>query len=197
MCTRGFFPWGKVARACSWPLTLIWCRGQECVELYLHYTFMAWCSAKPQGQVYLYLLCLATYLKYVASFYMELGLLWYCLGHLLSLKTKLESALPVAIVTHLPCNRTVTCFEWRKGCYFDLSRWWRRIYTDRVEMTIVPSSNDDGLDNDYDSNDNSRVIMNESGRHACHANETLNSSLARRLYINPPHPLTHVHHLTA
>jgi hypothetical protein len=39
----------------GWPLTSIWRRGQECVELYLHspYVFMAWCSVKAQGQLYL------------------------------------------------------------------------------------------------------------------------------------------------
>jgi hypothetical protein len=34
--TRGSFPGGKAAEAWSWPLTSIYCRGQECVELYLH-----------------------------------------------------------------------------------------------------------------------------------------------------------------
>jgi hypothetical protein len=36
MGTRGSFPGGKAAGAWSWPLTSIYCRGQECVELYLH-----------------------------------------------------------------------------------------------------------------------------------------------------------------
>jgi hypothetical protein len=36
MCTRGSYPGRKAAGAWSWPLTSIWCRGQECVELYLH-----------------------------------------------------------------------------------------------------------------------------------------------------------------
>jgi hypothetical protein len=34
--TRGSFPGGKAAGAWSWPLTSTYCRGQECVELYLH-----------------------------------------------------------------------------------------------------------------------------------------------------------------
>jgi hypothetical protein len=34
--TRVSFPGGKAARAWSWTLTSIYCRGQECVELYLH-----------------------------------------------------------------------------------------------------------------------------------------------------------------
>jgi hypothetical protein len=33
---QGLFPWGKAAGAWSWPLTSIYCRSQECVELYLH-----------------------------------------------------------------------------------------------------------------------------------------------------------------
>jgi hypothetical protein len=36
MGTRGSFPGGKAAGAWSWPLTSIYCQGQECVELYLH-----------------------------------------------------------------------------------------------------------------------------------------------------------------
>jgi hypothetical protein len=36
MGTRGTFPGGKAARAWSWPLTSIYCRGQERVELYPH-----------------------------------------------------------------------------------------------------------------------------------------------------------------
>jgi hypothetical protein len=36
MGTSGSFPGGKTAGACNWPLTPIYCRGQECVELYLH-----------------------------------------------------------------------------------------------------------------------------------------------------------------
>jgi hypothetical protein len=36
MGTRGSFPGGKAAGAWIWPLTSIWCRGQECVEMYLH-----------------------------------------------------------------------------------------------------------------------------------------------------------------
>jgi hypothetical protein len=34
--TGGSFPRGKAAGAWSWPLTSIWCRGQEWVELYFH-----------------------------------------------------------------------------------------------------------------------------------------------------------------
>jgi hypothetical protein len=36
MGTGCSFPGGKAAGAWSWPLTSIQCRGQECVELYLH-----------------------------------------------------------------------------------------------------------------------------------------------------------------
>jgi hypothetical protein len=35
MGNRGSFPGGKAAGAWSWPLTSIYCRGQECVELYI------------------------------------------------------------------------------------------------------------------------------------------------------------------
>jgi len=43
--TRGSIPGGKAAGAWNWPLTSIYFRGQECVELYLHSqcAFMAWC----------------------------------------------------------------------------------------------------------------------------------------------------------
>jgi len=36
MGTRGSFPGIKAPRTWSWLLTSILCRGQECVELYLH-----------------------------------------------------------------------------------------------------------------------------------------------------------------
>jgi hypothetical protein len=45
--TRGSFPGDKAARARSWPLTSIQCRGQECVELYLH-VFMVWYLVKQR-----------------------------------------------------------------------------------------------------------------------------------------------------
>jgi len=32
----GYFPGGKVAGKWDWPLTSIWCWGEEWVELYLH-----------------------------------------------------------------------------------------------------------------------------------------------------------------
>jgi hypothetical protein len=35
MSTRGSVPGGKADEAWNWPLTSIWCRGQECVELFL------------------------------------------------------------------------------------------------------------------------------------------------------------------
>jgi hypothetical protein len=57
--TRGSFSGGKAAEPWSWPLTSIWYRGQEYVELYLHSPIQpSWCDAqlKPQNQVYLYLL---------------------------------------------------------------------------------------------------------------------------------------------
>jgi len=34
--TKGFLPGGKAAGVWSWPLTSINCRGQECMQLYLH-----------------------------------------------------------------------------------------------------------------------------------------------------------------
>jgi hypothetical protein len=34
--TRGSFLRSKAVGAWSWPLTSIYCRGQECVELYIH-----------------------------------------------------------------------------------------------------------------------------------------------------------------
>jgi hypothetical protein len=34
--TRGSFPGNKTTAAWSWPLITIYCRGQKCVELYLH-----------------------------------------------------------------------------------------------------------------------------------------------------------------
>jgi hypothetical protein len=36
MGNKGSFPGGKAAGAWSWPLALIKCRGQECLELYFH-----------------------------------------------------------------------------------------------------------------------------------------------------------------
>jgi len=36
MDTKGCFSGGKETWARSWPLTYIWCRGQEYVELSLH-----------------------------------------------------------------------------------------------------------------------------------------------------------------
>jgi hypothetical protein len=36
MGAMGAFPGGKAAGAWGWPLTSIWCRGQERMELYLH-----------------------------------------------------------------------------------------------------------------------------------------------------------------
>jgi hypothetical protein len=47
MDTGGSFPWSKAAAAWSWPLTSIYCRGQECVELYLHsLNTSSWCGAQ-------------------------------------------------------------------------------------------------------------------------------------------------------
>jgi hypothetical protein len=44
--TRVSFLGGKAAGSRSWPLTSIWCRGQECVELYLHSANTpSWCGA--------------------------------------------------------------------------------------------------------------------------------------------------------
>jgi hypothetical protein len=58
--TRGSFPVGKVTGAWSWPhhSPLSSAVVKECVELYLHspqYDFMAWCSFKAHGQLYVYL----------------------------------------------------------------------------------------------------------------------------------------------
>jgi hypothetical protein len=59
---QGLFPWGgKAAGAWSWPLTSIQCRGQQCVELYLHSPITpsrhgAQLKRKAWGQLYLYLL---------------------------------------------------------------------------------------------------------------------------------------------
>jgi len=38
--TEGLFPGGKAAGAWSWPLTSLYCRGQKCVELYLHHQYI-------------------------------------------------------------------------------------------------------------------------------------------------------------
>jgi hypothetical protein len=46
MSTRGSFPGSKVAGVWNWPLTSVYCRGWECVELYLH------SSIYLQGVVY-------------------------------------------------------------------------------------------------------------------------------------------------
>jgi hypothetical protein len=48
MGSRGSFRGGKAAGEWSWPLTSIYCQGQECVELYStpQYVFMAWCLVK-------------------------------------------------------------------------------------------------------------------------------------------------------
>jgi hypothetical protein len=59
MGTRGSLPGGKAAGACSWPLTSIYCRGQRmsgAIPPLAQDAFMAWCSVKGQGQLYLYLL---------------------------------------------------------------------------------------------------------------------------------------------
>jgi hypothetical protein len=56
MGTRGSFPGGKAAGAWSWPLTSIYCRGQRISGAILplpQYAFMAWCSVKAQGYIYL------------------------------------------------------------------------------------------------------------------------------------------------
>jgi hypothetical protein len=52
MGTRGSFPGGKAARAWSWPLTSIYCRGQRMsgtILLLPQYAFMAWCWLKNTG----------------------------------------------------------------------------------------------------------------------------------------------------
>jgi hypothetical protein len=40
---------------------------KEWVELFLQYAFMAWCTVKAQGQLYLYLLCITSCRKYCKS----------------------------------------------------------------------------------------------------------------------------------
>jgi len=50
--TRGYFPGGKAAGACSWPLTSIYCRGQRmrgAVHPLSQYAFMALWLVKAQG----------------------------------------------------------------------------------------------------------------------------------------------------
>jgi hypothetical protein len=54
----GSFLGGKAAEAWSWPLTSMCCRGQRTSGAVLplpQYAFMAWCTVKLQGQLYLYL----------------------------------------------------------------------------------------------------------------------------------------------
>jgi hypothetical protein len=59
MGTRGSFPGGKAARACSWPPTSIYCRGQRMSGDILplpQYVFIAWClsprdTSKPVNRV--------------------------------------------------------------------------------------------------------------------------------------------------
>jgi hypothetical protein len=60
MGTRGSFPGGKSAGAWSWPLTLIHCRGQECVKLTStpQYIFMVWCLVKYRDNFSFYLFLL-------------------------------------------------------------------------------------------------------------------------------------------
>jgi hypothetical protein len=55
---RGSFPESKAAGAWSWPLTPIYFRGQRmsgAIHPLSQYAFMAWCSVKAQGQLYLYI----------------------------------------------------------------------------------------------------------------------------------------------
>jgi hypothetical protein len=58
MGTRGSFFGGKTAGAWSWPLTSIYCRCQRmsgAIPALPQYAFMAGCSVKAQGHLYLYL----------------------------------------------------------------------------------------------------------------------------------------------
>jgi hypothetical protein len=53
---QGFFPGGKAAGTWSWSLTSIYYQGQRMSGAILplpQYAFMAWCSVKAQGQLYL------------------------------------------------------------------------------------------------------------------------------------------------
>jgi hypothetical protein len=55
---QGLFPWGKADGTWSWPPTSSKCRGQRMSGAILplpQYSFMAWCSVKAQGQLYLYI----------------------------------------------------------------------------------------------------------------------------------------------
>jgi hypothetical protein len=58
MGSRGSFPGGKAAGAWNWPLTSILCRSQRmsgAIPSLPQCAFMAWCSVKAQGLLYLYL----------------------------------------------------------------------------------------------------------------------------------------------
>jgi hypothetical protein len=68
MGNRGSFSVSKAAGAWSWPLNFIYCRGQECVDLYLHSpNTPSWNSAelkiKAQGQLYLYLFLVSPWVQ--------------------------------------------------------------------------------------------------------------------------------------
>jgi hypothetical protein len=54
MGTRDCFTGGKAAEAWSWPLTLIWCRGQEWWSYIsiLPYVIMAWCFSMAHSNSY-------------------------------------------------------------------------------------------------------------------------------------------------
>jgi hypothetical protein len=56
MDTWGSFPRGKAAEARNWPLTSIQCLGQRirgAIPPLSQYAFMAWCSVKARGHLYL------------------------------------------------------------------------------------------------------------------------------------------------
>jgi hypothetical protein len=58
MGTRGSFPRGKAAGALSWPLASIYCRAHwtnGAIPPLPQCAFMAWCSVKAQGQLYVFL----------------------------------------------------------------------------------------------------------------------------------------------
>jgi hypothetical protein len=74
MGTRGSFPGGKAAGAWSLPLTSIWCRGEECVELYLTPPIrLHGMVLSAKGQLYLYLIRCTEY-RQVATMW----LFWLC-----------------------------------------------------------------------------------------------------------------------
>jgi hypothetical protein len=87
--TRDSFPEGKVAGAWTWPLTSIWCRGQECVELYFRSPRKpSRCGAQLKDMdnfnftlpLRCVCVCVCVYIKVIFK-YLLWDLLEYCCGH--------------------------------------------------------------------------------------------------------------------